>query len=131
MYLLYRFSYCYSRNWTTKKFWNYCISPTLIRPLLQSHSNMATPSAMKRWSYKRGGLSWGDNLVVFYNLNAVAIWLAKRGGLWWEWSYRKGICTNNFDISFTSCPCVCGTLINWSISSFTCLENSNPQPTYN
>ena len=39
---------------------------------------------MKEWPYKRGGLSWGDNLVAFYYFGASKIWHDKRGVLWWE-----------------------------------------------
>ena len=41
---------------------------------------------MKKWHYKRGGLSWGDNLEVF----AFEIWPDKRGDLWWELPYKRG-----------------------------------------
>jgi hypothetical protein len=34
-------------------FWKYSIPP-LIKPVI------------KKWPYKKGGLSWGDNLVVYY-----------------------------------------------------------------
>ena len=53
-----------------------------ISPLLIS----LTSSAMKKWHYKRGGLSWGDNLEVF----AFEIWPDKRDDLWWEWSDKRG-----------------------------------------
>ena len=46
-----------------------------------------SPSTVKRWLYKRGGLSWGHNLVVFYYLSAIEIWLDKM--VWWELSYKR------------------------------------------
>jgi hypothetical protein len=36
---------------------------------------------MKKWPYKKGGLSWGDNFVVFDYFNTSVIWPEKRGGL--------------------------------------------------
>ena len=39
------------------------------------------PPAMKKWPYKRGGLSWGDFLVVFHFLGASEIWPVKSGDL--------------------------------------------------
>ena len=56
-----------SRNWYS--------SPPLMKPLLL---------LCKR------GLSWGDNLLVFYYLSASEIWSDKRGGFWWEWPYKRG-----------------------------------------
>jgi hypothetical protein len=29
---------------------------------------------MSKWLFKSGGLSWGDNLIVFYNISAFRIW---------------------------------------------------------
>ena len=45
-----------------------------------------TPSAMKKWHYKRGDFSF----VIFYYLSAFDIWPVKSGSLWWEWPYEKG-----------------------------------------
>ena len=44
---------------------------------------------MKRWPYKRGVLSWRDNLIVFYCLNASEFWSDKKEGHWWEGSFKR------------------------------------------
>jgi hypothetical protein len=56
-----------SRNWYS--------SPPLMKPLLL---------LCKR------GLSWGDDLLVFYYLSASEIWSDKRGGFWREWPSKRG-----------------------------------------
>jgi hypothetical protein len=60
----------------------------------------ATPSAMKKWPYKRGGLYWGDSGLI---RGGVSIeggsglirggqWPYQRGGLYWggQWPYKRG-----------------------------------------
>jgi len=40
---------------------------------------------MKKWPYKRGGLSLGEQFTsFFYYLSATEIWPNNRDGLWWE-----------------------------------------------
>ena len=66
----------------------------------------ATPSALAKWPYKRGGLSLGDNIVVFYRLYASEIWSDKGRllylelhinpksfcqDLYWPWLYDSWI----------------------------------------
>jgi len=45
---------------------------------------------MKKWLNKRGGLSWGHNLAVFYYFSASDIRPDKSGGLWWKGPYKRG-----------------------------------------
>jgi hypothetical protein len=51
-----------------------------------------TPSTIKKWPDKMGGVFWKANLnlVVFYYPSASEIWPIKRGGLYWEGLDKKG-----------------------------------------
>jgi hypothetical protein len=48
-------------------------------------SYQATPSAPKKWPYKKGGLNW----VAFYSISTSDIWPDKSGCLWWVWPYKR------------------------------------------
>jgi len=57
---------------------------------------------MKKWPYKRGGLSLGEQFTsFFYYLSATEIWPNNRDGLWWEWPSKRGyFCSDIFNVYY-------------------------------